>query len=334
MKNVLSRWLLRVRGIRMGKYRDFLVFLFFLIVSACFWFLQSLDETLEVDIVAPLALHNVPENVRITAPLPSEVLVSVRDKGATLVRYYRKGKIDSVFVDFNQYDNGLISSGVQIPRADVQRIVQSKLESTTRILGMLPDTLDFYYNRGHGKLLPVAIRGTVTASSNSYLRGVTASPDSVVVYAPSAILDTLHAAYVQPVDMQDLTRTTSVRTGFARMRGVKYEPDQVTVQADVDYYTEKTVEVPIIGLNFPADRMLRTFPSRAKVTFRVEAARLRQVSDANFVLAPTYEELMRNESDKYLLHLRSVPEGVSNVRISPMSVDYLIEQIEDKEGSR
>ena len=334
MKNVLSRWFLRVRGIRMGKYRDFLVFLFFLIVSACFWFLQSLDETLEVDIVAPLALHNVPENVRITAPLPSEVLVSVRDKGATLVRYYRKGKIDSVFVDFNQYDNGLISSGVQIPRADVQRIVQSKLESTTRILGMLPDTLDFYYNRGHGKLLPVAIRGTVTASSNSYLRGVTASPDSVVVYAPSAILDTLHAAYVQPVDMQDLTRTTSVRTGFARMRGVKYEPDQVTVQADVDYYTEKTVEVPIIGLNFPADRMLRTFPSRAKVTFRVEAARLRQVSAANFVLAPTYEELMRNESDKYLLHLRSVPEGVSNVRISPMSVDYLIEQIEDKEGSR
>ncbi len=77
MKNVLSRWLLRVRGIRMGKYRDFLVFLFFLIVSACFWFLQSLDETLEVDIVAPLALHNVPDNVRIPAPLPSAALVSV-----------------------------------------------------------------------------------------------------------------------------------------------------------------------------------------------------------------------------------------------------------------
>ena len=38
-----------------------------------------------------------------------------------------------------------------------------------------------------------------------------------------------------------------------------------------------------------------------------------------------------NASDKYRLHLKSLPEGVSNVRITPAEVDYLIEQIETED---
>ena len=44
------------------------------------------------------------------------------------------------------------------------------------------------------------------------------------------------------------------------------------------------------------------------------------------MLAATYEELLQNPSIKYRLHLKSLPEGVSNVRIVPQEVDYLIEQ--------
>ena len=46
------------------------------------------------------------------------------------------------------------------------------------------------------------------------------------------------------------------------------------------------------------------------------------------MLATTYEELLENtESSKLSLHLKSMPAGVSNARISPKEVDYLIEQV-------
>ena len=35
-----------------------------------------------------------------------------------------------------------------------------------------------------------------------------------------------------------------------------------------------------------------------------------------------------------MLHLKSVPEDVSNVRISPMEVDYLIEQVYNPEAEQ
>ena len=115
------------------------------------------------------------------------------------------------------------------------------------------------------------------------------------------------------------------------MKGVEYEPSVVQMVAHVGYYAEKTVEVPIIGLNFPGDKELRTFPSKAKVTFRVESGQYQRITAENFVLAITYEELLQNPTDKYRLHLKSLPEGVTNARISPREVDYLIE-LSEMEG--
>ena len=106
-------------------------------------------------------------------------------------------------------------------------------------------------------------------------------------------------------------------------------PVETVVEKNGD--TEKTVEVPIIGLNFPGDKVLRTFPSKARVTFRVGSSQFSRYTADNFVLAATYEELLQNPFIKYRLHLKSLPEGVSNVRIVPQEVDYLIEQTDSSD---
>ncbi len=142
----------------------------------------------------------------------------------------------------------------------------------------------------------------------------------------------MQAAYVN-VSLSKLTGNTTVAVSPRQMKGVRYEPSEVRVTALVDYYTEKTVEVPIIGLNFPADKVLRTFPAKARVTFRVGSTQFSRYTADNFVLAATYEELIQNEAPKYRLHLKSLPEGVSNARIVPQEVDYLIEQRDEADDA-
>ena len=85
------------------------------------------------------------------------------------------------------------------------------------------------------------------------------------------------------------------------------------------------MKVPVIGLNFPANISLKTFPSEVTVKYRVGAAYARNITSSSFVLATTYEELMHNPTQKLRLQLRSTPQGVSNVRIYPPEVEYLIE---------
>ena len=104
-------------------------------------------------------------------------------------------------------------------------------------------------------------------------------------------------------------------------------PASVELMLPVDIYTEKTVEVPLQGINFPPDKVLRAFPSKVQVTFQVGLGRFRQVTAEDFHLFVTYEELLQLGSDKYTVRLRSVPEGVSNIRFNPSQLDFLIEQI-------
>ncbi|MCR4592704.1 MAG: YbbR-like domain-containing protein [Bacteroidaceae bacterium] len=316
----------RIRNIFFGrKGHDVFVFLFFFVVSFGFWLLQTLNETFEKEISVPLELKNVPENVHITTALPSQLHVTIKDKGTTLLRFFRYTVQNAIEVDFEKYDVGLTNARVLVPVSDVQRLIQGQLGVSSHIIALRPDTLEYYYNRGVAKKLPVKICGSVTASPQNYIQTMSLSEDSVMVYAPNSVLDTMQYAYTQALNLSDLKENITQNIVFRRMKGVEYVPNKVQMTAHVGYYAEKTVEVPIIGLNFPGDKELRTFPSKAKVTFRVESGQYQRITADNFVLAITYEELLQNPSDKYRLHLKSLPDGVTNARISPLEVDYLIE---------
>ena len=76
---------------------------------------------------------------------------------------------------------------------------------------------------------------------------------------------------------------------------------------------------------------MRTFPNKVKVTFKVGASQFGRFTADNFVLAATYEELIQNPSPKYRLHLKSLPPGIFNARMTPQEIDYLIEQTEEPE---
>ena len=51
---------------------------------------------------------------------------------------------------------------------------------------MKPDTLEYIYSTGASKLVPVKLRGTLSAGREYYLSDTIFSPDSVLVYAPQA----------------------------------------------------------------------------------------------------------------------------------------------------
>ena len=87
-----------------------------------------------------------------------------------------------------------------------------------------------------------------------------------------------------------------------------------------------TVEVPVVGFDFPKGKVLRTFPSKVEVTFQVGLAYFKSITANNFLVGVSYLDLQKASSDKATVILRGIPEHVSHIRISPSSIDYLIEE--------
>ena len=119
----------------------------------------------------------------------------------------------------------------------------------------------------------------------------------------------------------------SHHVALAEVKGAKFIPNAVDLTFPVDMYTEKTVEVPLHGVNFPADKVLRTFPSKVQITFQVGYHNFYKIEANSFIINISYEELLKLGSDKYTVKLKSIPDGVSHIRIAPKKVDFLIEQV-------
>lgn len=309
--------------------KQFLIFLFFLALSSVFWIFQTLNETYEEDFQVPLELRNVPSNVVITTDLPENLHILLRDKGSQLLAYRYTRQFKPVVVDYNTYSNP--SGHVSILGNELQRQITAQLLPGTQMLGLKPDTLDFYYNFGQFKRVPIRPLGEVRAGRLYSLAKTVYSEDSVTVYASREQLDTITAAYLQPFNLRNLTDTTHVKSNFVKVKGAKFVPAQIGVTFCIDRLVEKTIQVPVQQVNFPASKQLRTFPATVKVTFQVGMGLYRKITSENFVLVVNYEDLLKNKSTYCHLSLKTIPEGVSHVRISPQDVEYVIEEIPDYE---
>lgn len=307
--------------------RQFLIFLFFLALSAVFWLFQALGETYEEDFQVPIELKNVPGNVVITTDLPQALHVSLRDKGSLLMAYRYTRQFKPVVIDFNACSNP--SGHVVVQAQDLMRQIVPQLMPGTQVVGVKPDTVEFYYNYGLCKRVPVVVQGTIRPDRLFTLAAVKQSRDSVLVYASKSQLDTITAAYSKPLSLLNLTDTAQVRAEFVKVKGAKFVPNQVDLTFCIDRLVEKTVQVPVRQVNFPASKQLRTLPATVNVTFQVGMGLYRQITNENFVLVVNYEDLLRTKGNQCHLSLKTIPAGVSHVRITPQDVEYVIEEIPD-----
>lgn len=330
VKNIEQYYRLGIQKIRKfllsNKCKECLVFLFFVLVSFAFWMLQTLDDVYQTEFKVPLRLKNVPKEAVLTSELPNEVRVRVEDRGTVLLNYMLGRTFFPVSFDFNDYrDKG---THVHISSAELLKKVAAQLNVSTHLISVRPDTLDFIYTMGKAKKVPVRLNGEVRAGLQYYVSHIGFVPDSVIAYAPQEVLDTLTAAYTERVDLENVADTLHKRVSLQKLKGVKFVPGYNDLSVYVDMYSEKTVEVPIVGINFPANKVLRTFPSKVQVTFQVGLMHFKEISSEDFFIGVTYEDILKANGDKLLLTLKSVPDYVSHARIIPASVDYLIEQTE------
>ena len=312
------------------KSREFFIFLFFFFVAGGFWLLQTLNNDYETEFSVPVRLRNVPENVVVTSEPVSKLRVRVKDKGTALLNYMLGKSFYPVNIDFKESQGE--GSRVRLNASHFSKEIASQLKSSTQLLSIKPDTLEYIYSTGVSKRVPVRLQGAVKAGRQYYFPDTLFQPDSVLVYAPENMLDTISVAYTQFVKLDNVSDTVSKHLLLQACKGVKFVPPSIQMTLPVDIYTEKTVEVPLHGINFPADKMLRAFPSKVQVTFQVGVSRFRQITADDFHINVSYEELLKLGANPYTVKLRSIPEGVSHVRFNPEQVDFLIEQVSSDNG--
>ena len=311
-----------------SRSREFFLFLIFFAVSAAFWLLQALNEPYETDIQIPLRLENVPEEAIITDEPPKTLTVSVRDKGNSLILYYFGKRPRPIVLDFMKYHSN--GNYTRITSAELEKHIKNRLLSSTTLLSIKPNTVEYYYSIGERRMLPVHLNLKVRTEREYVATDTLLTPDSVLAFAPTHILKQLKEAETTTAIFNHIKDTVHSTIAFKPIKGVKFVPASVQVRIPVDLLTEKSVEVPIIGTGFPAGTQLRTFPSRIKVRFLVAFHQFKQVREQDFRIEVPYSEVAHSNQTKCRPRITMAPSNIFHLQMEPPTVEFLIEHTKNE----
>lgn len=319
-------WWQIVRNFLFSKAnREFLIFLFFVGLSGVFWLFMTLNETYEREFAIPVQVVGIPKNVVLTSEEVDTVRMTIRDKGFTIATYEYGDLLPKILVDFKTHTH-TTGTGI-ITAQELQKLVYHHLASGSKIISAKPDRLEFSYNYGAKKLVPVRWSGRVIPEELYFISHVEYSPDSVTIYASEEKLDSITTVYTEPLNYVSFRDTLSIDCRLKKIKDVKMVPDQVNVSFFTDVLTEERIEgIPIKGINLPEGKVLRTFPAKVAITFVTGVSLYRNLRPEDFTVVADYKELKAHPSEKCRLYLRNVPQGISRARLETTTVDYLIEE--------
>ena len=309
--------------------KEFLLFLSFLALAGLFWLFMTLNETYEREFAIPVTITNVPKNVVLTSDETDTVRVTIRDKGITLVHYMYGNVLKNIKISFNSYarNNG---TGI-ISAAELQKRVYQQLSNGSIITATKPEKMEYYFNYGAKKRVPVRWSGRVIPDELYFISHVQYWPDSVDVYASTEKLDSITTMYTEQLNYANFRDTLFVNVHLARSKGVKTVPDMVKVGFFTDVLTDEDIEgVPIQGINLPPGKVLRTFPSRVTVHFVTGVSVYKNLKPEDFTVVADYKEMKASPSEKCRIYLKKAPPGISRAHLSIDAVDYLIEEDESE----
>ena len=303
--------------------KQLFTFLFFLILSAIFWLILTLNEGYEKELKIPVRIVNVPKNVMLTSPSVDTVRATVRDQGWVLLNYMFGEYNNNVKIDFRNYDK-TFGKGV-VPNADLKRLVEQSLESSSKVTAVKPEKLEYFYNNGEHKRVPVHWNGRVIPEQLFFISHVDYKPDTVDVYASREKLDSIRIVYTEPLNYVGFRDTLLVDCKLAHAADVKVVPERIQVVFHTDLLTEESIDVPIKCINLPAGKTLRTFPAKVRVNFVAGVSQIRELTADEFIVVADYLEIEQKASEKCNIYLKEVPHGISRATLNTKQVDYLIE---------
>ena len=289
--------------------KQFLVFFFFLLLSGVFWLIMTLNETFEREIKVPVRIVGIPKNVVLTSAATDTMRVTMRDKGWMLMGYLYGNKLGAVSLNYKNYDRG--NGGGIASSADIRRIIEQQLESSTKITAIKPDKLEFFYNNGENKRVPIRWTGRIIPDQLYFISGVKYEPDSVEVYASREKLDSIRNVFTEALNYVGFRDTLTVECALGHPGDVKVVPERIQVTFYTDVLTEESVSVPVHCINLPEGKVLRTFPAKVKVNFVSGVSMIKNMRASEFYVVADYNEMIANPSEKCNIYLRTTPSGIS-----------------------
>ena len=321
-KNWLSTLGVGWRNLRKSsRFRSLLTFAVFVAISAMFWLILTLNDSVQSGCIVNVRIVNKPDSITFISEVPKTIHVEVKDKGSSLMRtmWMKKPTINLNFRELAEKGQLICSN------SDLMAAIKETFGSNASIISSSLDSLRLVYTDRPGKAIPIVASVKATARAGYIVYGQpSAEPPRVTAYGPREIIDTLTRVFTKSYVESDLSESRSFKAEIKNIPGVRLIPGSVQVKVNVEPLVAKEEIATVVAENVPHDENLLLFPSTVRVSYYVPMSEFDDDRKAVRVVVD-YNDLASHMGARIPLRLEPV-KGVNavNPKLHSDSVEYTL----------
>jgi len=304
------------------RTRSILLYLGFVVISAIFWSFLTFNSDVKLDIEVPVKV-NMPNNVHLLSRVPDTLTVTVNDRGYRFFSYLFH-TTPVLTLRFDDYNDG--NGNFKVDQSHLKKALASVLNKHANIVSVLPENINIRFTDLPGKKVPVKTDIIVEAREDYAQYGaLIQSQDSVLVFSDAQTLNEINEVYTYHVEETDLTDTLRRKVSIAPIKGAVVEPRNIEIIVPIEKMRFLTRHLKIVVRNAPPTVKMLLFPSDVEISFRSPVSRIKD--DAGITAVVDYNSLgLNSSSNKVKVLIGEIPAAYQDVKISPDSVEYIIEK--------
>lgn len=281
-----------------------------------------MSESDQMVLKIPLSVSGIPDDVRVTTQPVDQLTVTLSGRRSDLLRSGKRGRNHVIRINSSAFN--VVQGHASLPTQRLRDSIVALVVPQVTIRLVEPDSVVYDFARQHTVSLPVVYDGIFESEDQYFLERIDFMPDSVMASVITS--DTMKYNVCADIESISLYADTTVRMVSLRpIPGVILSTSDVQMTVIAQQYTEKTIEVPVTGVNFPENVMLKAFPSKAVISAWVKMSEYDKVGAADFRVVVDYDEIAGRDNAAATLRVIVQPANVRNVRLQTSTVDYLIE---------
>ena len=324
----ILRYYRLMADVRSPFHHKLITFLFFVLVATCFWFVRSLGQQYETNVTYPVRYTDFPENKVLIGDVPQKLVLRVRASGFSILKCRLNLNIIPLRFNVNSYAmNNSGNDSYVVITGNIRDMLSEELDQV-KILSISPDTLFFRLTDIVTKKVPVmpALKMHDRFYQKQFTQNgdIRISPDSITISGPDNVVNAIHFIYTEPIFYTNLTDTVTTDCDLVPVKSLAYSVQKVKVTIPVDRFTEVENNLPVQSINVPDSLSMIAIPGQVKVTYHICLSNYPQMLQKPLLPRINYKDITLTNSGRLTLFLADTPSVISNVRINPREIEFLI----------
>ncbi len=317
--------------VKQFKNRNIFIFFFFVVLSAFLWLLNTINKEHDTVMEIPCKFENLPQKATISKVSDMDLKVLIHGHGYNLLREKLEQVKLPVIINFADKDHPIVFHRCEnnplmsyILTTDLIPFLSKRFGSNITVTGVDPDSLFFDIAESYSKKVKVVLNPKYSLDSEYMLNGkISCSPDSVFIYGPKHIVDTVKVVYCEPTDLGVIGEKHITEIKLKTIKEISFSKAKILINFPVEKYTETNIEVKLSVVNFPESVKYQLIPDKVSIFYKVPLSLYDKIDKVNFEAVVNYDD---KKNEQISVTVNSVNPYLEITKINPISVGYILER--------